>query len=106
MLGAAAIVCWLPIPGAAQTWESRQLRQILDLDGKGFAKSDWKEVAQGKPAAETIPVTAEHELALVGAIRIDSSVDCYLDMLKNIETFKSGDVVIRVKKLPQAGENR
>ena len=103
LLGAAAIVCWLPYAGQAQSWQSRQLRQVLDLDGKGFTSSDWKTVTEGKPAAETIPTTSDHELALIGAMRIDSDVACYIDMLKNIETFKSGDVVIHVKKLPKVG---
>lgn len=103
LVGAVAILPWLPSSAWAQSWNPGQLRRILELDGNGLKASDWDDVAKGKPAAVTIPTTEDQEVALVGAIRIDSNVSCYLGMLQDIESFKSGDVVVRVKKLPAAG---
>ena len=72
-----------------------QLRRVLAEELR-FSPGDLAALARGRVAKHNLPTHDSHEVAVVGAVRVQASRAAFLDRFRDIATFKRGPSVPEV----------
>jgi len=64
-----------------------------------FTGSELVAVGRGEVIAKPIDTDAKRELAFFGIVHVNGSTDDLVERFRDIETFKKGEAVLKVKKL-------
>jgi len=64
-----------------------------------FTRSDLTALEQGKIIAKPIDTNLTRELAFIGVTHVDAKASDLMTQFRDIETFKKGEAVLKVKKL-------
>lgn len=65
----------------------------------GFTESEWRQVERGVITAKTLKSTHGREVASLGAARTQASAACFIAEFEDIEAFRTGSMVRKVRKL-------
>ncbi len=95
-----ALYAATPLAQATEpTWTLDDLHGYLNLAEASLTQKDWKEAAEGGVAAKMLASNNNHEVVVVGLIRVKADTACFLTRFEDIENFKKGPAVITVRKI-------
>jgi|WetSurMetagenome_2_1015567.scaffolds.fasta_scaffold98092_4 hypothetical protein len=96
--GRVAIILLIFGPVGARAQDSAEepfgfLRQYAD-----FSQSDISSLNQGNPVAKILPAENANEVAILGAIRVNTSAEVFLRKYRDITAFKKSKEVLQIGK--------
>jgi hypothetical protein len=71
------------------------LRRVLSRELK-FSPGDFADIARGKVVRRTLETRAANEIAVVGVIWINASMEASLDAFRDIARFKKGEGILQI----------
>jgi hypothetical protein len=94
--GTALLAALLICPAEAQVREVKDVQKFV-----GASAKEWASVERGEAFVKVLPPSDPQEAALMGAVRVNAGLACFLTQFRDIENFKRGSGVLRVQKLSQ-----
>lgn len=88
----ACLFAFPATPGARVASPSHAARDLL-RDIAQFSDLEWEAVNRGESVARILD-TESREIAVVGAVRVDGSLDVLLDRIRDIDNLKRSQIVI------------
>jgi hypothetical protein len=67
----------------------------------GLTEDEWQEVERGEVVGKILETHEGREVAVLGVSRVRASATCFVEKLRDIESFKRSSAVLRIRKFGQ-----